>query len=452
MADIAKMLNPDPMMPDLGAVPLPKVQLGMAPMPVAAQALPTLPDVHPMVRTLNPLERNLDTNQQQLQKFQLQDKGTPWDQRSTGSKIAHVLNVAAQTAGDIFAPGIMARVPGTELNRKLQENELEGKINQEQQEQGQNEERAAQTANLQSETNARDNPQPTFTPIQTDEGYQAFNPHKGTVTPITGAAGEPLQSVDHTKTPEGEMPLGNIPNLNAALQDRFHVLNPGQPLPAQYKLAAGATQKDYDRIDKALEGIEKAQGTKAQQAQANALRQQAMSMARERLDNAEEKQNNPKPTADEQRRADLAENLNENLGTLREIVGRRPELFGPLAGRWAELKQKFGSDDPDLATLQTIEHQIGMAQISAHGMRSAHGIQAAGDSILNHMHSGPHAVMAAIDAAQNSVKTFQGDVQRKGGDIGPPAQHGGPTAGTVENGYRFKGGNPADQKSWEKVQ
>lgn len=33
-----------------------------------------------------------------------------------------------------------------------------------------------------------------------------------------------------------------------------------------------------------------------------------------------------------------------------------------------------------------------------------------------------------------------------------PAAPGGPQPGQVENGYRFKGGNPADPSAWEKVQ
>lgn len=36
--------------------------------------------------------------------------------------------------------------------------------------------------------------------------------------------------------------------------------------------------------------------------------------------------------------------------------------------------------------------------------------------------------------------------------IGGPGQVAGPKAGDVEDGYRFKGGNPADQNNWEPVQ
>jgi hypothetical protein len=118
-----------------------------------------------------------------------------------------------------------------------------------------------------------------------------------------------------------------------------------------------------------------------------------------------------KPTADEQRRADLAGNLEENLQTLEEIVNRRgDELFGPIAGRMTGLKASFGSNDPDIGTLETIKHQLGMAQISAHGMRSAQGIEGAATSILNNFKNGPDAVRASIKAARNSVQTFKADV------------------------------------------
>jgi len=126
----------------------------------------------------------------------------------------------------------------------------------------------------------------------------------------------------------------------------------------------------------------------------------------------------PKATPDEQRRADLAENLNENLATLEEIVSRRPDLFGPIAGRLTGYKGALGTNDADIGTLETIKHQIGMAQISAHGMRSAQGVGAAAESILNSFKNGPDAVKASINAARNSVKTFTDDAN-KGNQRGP---------------------------------
>jgi hypothetical protein len=125
------------------------------------------------------------------------------------------------------------------------------------------------------------------------------------------------------------------------------------------------------------------------------------------------------PTADEQRRADLSENMNENLNQLEEIVKRRSDLFGPLAGRATTARSWIGTGDPDIAAIETIKHQIGMAQLGAHSMRSAQGVEKAAEAILNSFKNKPDAVLKSIEEARNSVKTFTGDVQRKGGDAGP---------------------------------
>lgn len=61
---------------------------------------------------------------------------------------------------------------------------------------------------------------------------------------------------------------------------------------------------------------------------------------------------------------------------------------------------------------------------------------------------------AAAGVNDEVLKTYKdrgGIAINRGNAEAPTAPPKGPAAGTVQDGYRFKGGNPADPKSWEKV-
>lgn len=135
-----------------------------------------------------------------------------------------------------------------------------------------------------------------------------------------------------------------------------------------------------------------------------------------------------KTTADEQRRADLAANLNENLDQLEEIAKRRPDLFGPMAGRMTSAKQFVGTSDPDVAALKVIQEQTGMAMVGAHAMRNAQHVETAANSIMNAYRNDPKAIIGpggSIEKARASLKTFL----EKQPVVGGTAAGGGGTSG-----------------------
>ena len=195
--------------------------------------------------------------------------------------LGKLLGGAAQVGGDVgdllsnAAPGIGREIPGTTARYNMKLGQANTALTQDLA----NQEKQSQS-DLQG---AQANAQNSEIPLHEAEAKKA---QAETPTP------EQIQAnLEHTQaettaalTPkkvEGEQPLGNVENLNATLQDRYQVLNPGKPLPAQYQLPANATQKDYDRIDKSLSGVETAQGTAEQRKQTQALREQALAAAAE---------------------------------------------------------------------------------------------------------------------------------------------------------------------------
>ncbi len=134
--------------------------------------------------------------------------------------------------------------------------------------------------------------------------------------------------------------------------------------------------------------------------------------------------------ADEKRRADLSENMNENLTQLEDVVNRRPDLFGPHgAGLLTSLRMAVGTSDPDIAALKSIKEYLGMASLGAHSMRNASHVSQAADAVIASFRNSPEAVKAAIRIARASTSTFTADVNRPYRVTPLPNQQSQPKAG-----------------------
>jgi hypothetical protein len=78
--------------------------------------------------------------------------GSPTNHPGIGGKIAHVLSKVGNIAGDIFAPATMAMIPGTDLNRKVDENNIAHELNSTIGEESQNALQGANAAHVNAET------------------------------------------------------------------------------------------------------------------------------------------------------------------------------------------------------------------------------------------------------------------------------------------------------------
>jgi hypothetical protein len=114
----------------------------------------------------------------------------------------------------------------------------------------------------------------------------------------------------------------------------------------------------------------------------------------------------PKVSSDEKKKAELAENIAENANQAASIMIKRPELFGPAAGRFTSIDQMIGNNDPAISQMGITIHNIAMANSGVHGFRSQEGVEATEKLLLNNFRNGPQAVGNALKGLTNSTQTF----------------------------------------------
>lgn len=130
--------------------------------------------------------------------------------------------------------------------------------------------------------------------------------------------------------------------------------------------------------------------------------------------NAQTPQWLPKVGADEKKKAELAENIAENSNQLAQVFHSRPDMFGPAAGRFTTVEQMVGNNDPDIAKVGTLIHNIAMANSGVHGFRSQEGVKETEQLLLNHFKNGVQSMSSALVGLTKSTQTFIDNARPEG--------------------------------------
>lgn len=382
----------------------------------------------------DPAKERLATDQAELTRQEKTGSGISQVKNPIGRGVLRGLNVVGSMAGALnpMLRGIVTAIPGTEEHHNSLMNRQAGRIGEdlgEQEKQATTAGTIASTAKTEADTGAVPGQiaERAATTAKTNADVQAMGQPKpkeeewSIVPGAQGPKGEPIQQEKNS----GQIRFANLPGATVRQPNE-------KPDNLDQQYAEAASNGDHvtmQRILKVKEDLAKAgqppqrdprqlavgpDGKVIELTPGMTVPQGSKTMAGE-LTN--------KPSPDEQRRADLAENMNENMGQLEEILNRRPDLFGPAAGRWASLKGAVGTDDPDIAALKVIKEQMGMAMVGAHAMRNAQHVETAANALVNSFNNEPQAIKGALAAARKSLSTFQNDVDRPAnrGAMGAPA-------------------------------
>jgi hypothetical protein len=116
-------------------------------------------------------------------------------------------------------------------------------------------------------------------------------------------------------------------------------------------------------------------------------------------------QQNVRPTGQERNKADMASSAHEQLADIRSIVAKRPDIFGPAAGRKTDFTGWVGSQDPDAQAFRSARTIAADHLAGTFGGRSEAALQAL-DSAIGHFKDNPEAIARGLDQIDKANQVF----------------------------------------------
>lgn len=141
-------------------------------------------------------------------------------------------------------------------------------------------------------------------------------------------------------------------------------------------------------------------------------------------------QGNVRPTGTQRNKGNLAESAAEQVADLQGIIAKRPDIFGPVAGRVTDFKVWLGSQDPDAQRFRAARTIAADHLAGVFGGRSEAALDAL-DSAIGRFKDNPEAVKAGLNQVLKGNSVFQkaGTVKT----VGSAAEHKGASTAVDPN-------------------
>lgn len=339
-------------------------------------------------------------------------------------KIGHVLAKAGNVAGTIAAPGTMALIPGTDLNKVVNAEDATEKLAAA--EGNQLKEAQAKGVETTGETNK------ARLDLETQKAAEAERKNKETnetnlrkLSYKTDAQGN-IVSIPYEELSPTEQAQYDLKQAQANQNDTKALLNKAKADPN-----SPANKAVLDHIKNEALKV----GVAAQNAGLNRAKYMADYFGTDEYGDplaGTEKDETGKPigvkvgkenaaTGQRLNKADLAQNVQLNVRHAVDLIKANPELFGRVSGRYTHVREMAGSSDPAIRQLSIDLHNVAIASAGIHGMRSHAEVEATEDALLNHFKDSPEATIAGLGDLSNSVQTFI-DAAGSGKKVAPTPQ------------------------------
>jgi hypothetical protein len=406
--------------------------------------------------------------------------GSPENHPGTLGKIGHVMGIIGQAAGTAFAPRVMAAIPGTYLNRGLQARDYEAELQRGTQDE------LAQHRETAAETLGKENADTRLAQAEAAQTKAAADLDKASAAPkqpqekgvwVNDASGKPVylpESKVMGAAPGTYSPFEKPATTRATDEDGFiHDYLGANGLPdtpvsrMKAREAYAARNKQAERLSP-IEGamlvrsllqhgygdnpallqsaadVAKYAGLGLSPSDIAAISQTPQGWQYDPVTGKPLGKSSPEFARGQTvQRLQFSKEIMPTVDETIQMAESDPNLFGAIKGRVNEIMSgKIGEPNAPYYAALTNLHNIATAWMRMHA--NSDEARKVFEDLLKTAQS-PENLIAAL----NAIKRQMGIYATYGGK---PESQQGPKAGAVEGGYRFKGGDPADQRNWEKVQ